>query len=96
MFQQTCQLTLEDKFSTISRFSVLTGGAFLRKKMSTHNGRNAAVCTYCVRLWADSSNKIEQVIQMTSIEFLNYFTGLTTHTNQEQQTTTGIIEVIIK
>lgn len=32
VFQQTCQLTREDKFSTMRRFSVLTGGAFLFAK----------------------------------------------------------------
>lgn len=63
--------------------------------MSTHNGRNAAVCTYCVRLWANSSNQEDHVIQMTPIEFLSYFIGLTTHTNQEQWTNTGVTEIII-
>lgn len=46
--------------------------------MSTHNGRNAAVCTYCAGLWASSSNETERVIQRTPIKFLHCLTGLIT------------------
>lgn len=52
--------------------------------MSTHNGRKAAARTYCDRLRASSGNEIEQVIQRAAIEFLHYFTGLSTHARQEQ------------
>lgn len=38
----TCQLTREDKFSTINRFSVRTGGGFRLKKTEKHGNKNGA------------------------------------------------------
>lgn len=53
----TCQLTLEDKFCTVSRWPVLTGGPYLQQKTLNHVQEVKVSSTKKISLTSTTSSK---------------------------------------